>query len=381
MSDDHQDDEGNRPERLGPSDAGATPGPGAPPRIELPPPRMESRPSRGSRLRARTSRHQRRSLPEEPVYEDELDEGPGLAPLSRPGTKAQARRRGLIILGSVLVLVLLVALSGVVGKVRRGIKSLSGNDQAVTTTTRPVSTVAIPEGFRVSQILYRLHQRVPRFSISGMRELLASGRVKSDLLPPGGVAKNLLPTNGTPFEGLLAPATYEVTRQQSAAVVLNQMAAKSEQVARSLDLTAAAKKLNLTPYQVVTVASLVQAEASPSDAPKVARVLYNRMARNMPLQVDATSVYLYCANLTKGDCSDPKLDFNSSSPYNTRKNVGLPPTPIGTPGQAALSGAMHPADGPWLYYVATAPGKTLFTDNYQEFLAGTEQCRAAGLGC
>ena len=76
-----------------------------------------------------------------------------------------------------------------------------------------------------------------------------------------------------------------------------------------------------------------------------------------------------------------EIDFESDSPYNTRRQVGLPPTPIGGPGEAAIQAALHPADGDWIYYVLEAQGRHFFTASESEFLQKKEECEAKGLGC
>ncbi|MBS1847112.1 MAG: endolytic transglycosylase MltG, partial [Actinobacteria bacterium] len=127
--------------------------------------------------------------------------------------------------------------------------------------------------------------------------------------------------------------------------------------------------------------SLVQAEAgNPDEAPKIARVIYNRLAAGQPLGIDATSRYLSII-------SGRPVDFASPSPYNTRRRPGLPPTPIAAPGDFALDAAAHPATGNWLYYVRSvqndAQGRPqhIFTASAQEFERAKKACHDAGLGC
>ncbi len=151
----------------------------------------------------------------------------------------------------------------------------------------------------------------------------------------------------------------------------------------TMSLESGAAKLGVSPYGLVTVASLVQAEAgNPDEAPKIARVIYNRLAAGQPLGIDATSRYL---SIKTGD----PVDFESSSPYNTRRNPGLPPTPIGSPGDFALQAALHPAAGDWMYYVrdvhndAQGRPQHVFTASAAEFArrqAGLPRRRALGCG-
>jgi UPF0755 protein len=119
------------------------------------------------------------------------------------------------------------------------------------------------------------------------------------------------------------------------------------------------------------MASLVQAEGGRlSDYPKIARVIYNRLAQGMPLQLDST--VLYGLNTYGIIASDQQL--NSTSPYNTYKYKGLPPGPIDSPGDAAIRAVLHPASGNWLYFVTVNPktGETLYTSSPAQF----EQFRA-----
>lgn len=231
--------------------------------------------------------------------------------------------------------------------------------------------VSIPEGFRVEQIERRIHATIPRFSIAEVRAALAGGAVHSSLLPAG--------THD--WEGLLFPATYPVTPTESVTTLLQQMATTMDDRVDALQPDADVKALLSSDYQLVTVASLVQAEAgNPDEAPKIARVIYNRMAAGQPLGIDATSRY---ESIITGN----PVDFSSTSPYNTRRHPGLPPTPIGAPGQVALDAAAHPASGDWIYYVRSvqndAQGRPqhVFTDSVTEFERAKRACHDAGLGC
>jgi UPF0755 protein len=110
----------------------------------------------------------------------------------------------------------------------------------------------------------------------------------------------------------------------------------------------------------------------------VARVIYNRLKQGIPLGIDATSRY----EAELAGRSRNQINFNSTSPYNTRKQKGLPPTPIASPGRDAIAAALHPADGPWIYYVLQdAQGHHLFTASASEFAAAKQRCHDRGLGC
>jgi uncharacterized YceG family protein len=122
---------------------------------------------------------------------------------------------------------------------------------------------------------------------------------------------------------------------------------------------AAAAALHVTPYQLLTVASMVEREAQvPGDRPKIAAVIYNRLRQGIPLGIDA-SIY-YAVELAKHVATYTheltESELHIDSPYNTRTHTGLPPTPISNPGAASIQAAAHPAHAAYLYYVAGADG-------------------------
>ncbi len=215
--------------------------------------------------------------------------------------------------------------------------------------------ITIPEGLRQSQVL----------------ELIAS---KSELSAAAlqTAAKNT-PALGLPAyaggnaEGFLFPSTYDVGPGTTAEQLLRQMVDRHKAVASKLNLTSGAARLRLTPYQILIVASLTQAEARhKEDFPKVARVIYNRLAIDQPLQFDSTVNYALNQNVLKLSDKDLAID----SRYNTYKHPGLPPGPICEPGEDALRAALQPAAGSWRYFVTTNPqtGETKFTSSDEEFL-------------
>lgn len=118
-------------------------------------------------------------------------------------------------------------------------------------------------------------------------------------------------------------------------------------------------------YQTVTIASLVQAEAATkADMGKVARVVFNRLERGMPLQMDSTINYA----LNRFTLKTTENDTRVESPYNSYQRMGLPPTPIDNPGEEAMRAALSPTPGDWLYFVTVKPGDTRFTASYAEHL-------------
>jgi len=217
-------------------------------------------------------------------------------------------------------------------------------------------TVTVPEGWRMSRIIATLAAKDPHITQNDYKQALTS---KSLGLPSYADGK---------AEGYLFPATYQITPTATALSVLQQMTQAYSTQTAPLNLTQAAKAVNLTPAQVIIVASLVQAEGgSDSNFPKVARVVYNRLAINMKLGFDST--VFYALNTYGIAASDKQLAEASSSPYDTYKYAGLPPGPIDSPGVAAITAALHPASGNWLYFVTVNPktGETLFTASESQF--------------
>lgn len=179
---------------------------------------------------------------------------------------------------------------------------------------------------------------------------------------------------GSTLEGMLFPATYEVDPKAKArAFVVGQLEAFSTRFAE-VDMTRAAKA-NLTEYDVVIIASMIDREAMvAAERPLVAAVIWNRLRKGMLLQIDAT--IQYALGKTK-----PLLTFDDleiDSPYNTYKHEGLPPTPISNPGLAALRAAADPADVDYLYYVARGDGtgRHYFSTSYEQFLADQAKANA-----
>ena len=173
------------------------------------------------------------------------------------------------------------------------------------------------------------------------------------------------------LEGFLFPATYDMTAGATVRrLVAEQLTAFRERF--GTEDVRRAHELGVTPYQLLTVASMVEREAQlPGDRSKIAAVIYNRLRLGMPLGIDAT-IY-YAVELQKGiatytgELTESQLKIDS--PYNTRLHKGLPPTPISNPGTASIHAAAHPAHVPYLYYVAGADGcgEQVFSTNYAQF--------------
>lgn len=171
-------------------------------------------------------------------------------------------------------------------------------------------------------------------------------------------------------EGFLFPKKYKFEGETSAEQIVNRLLEQYLIETRELDFEAAQRRLNLTEYELVTVASLVEKEsANAEERSIIAGVIYNRIRSGMPLQVDATVQYVL--GKPKEDLSIDDLEVES--PYNTYKNRGLPPGPIANPSRESIHAALEPAATDSLYYVLEPGGKQhFFTDDYDEFLEAKE---------
>jgi len=167
-------------------------------------------------------------------------------------------------------------------------------------------------------------------------------------------------------EGFLFPKQYEFEEGTTAPQMVTRMLEQYLMETQTMDVSSARERLNLTEYELVTVASLIEKEAArPEERPLVASVIYNRIRRDMPLQIDASIHYA----LDKQGEQLSLADLKVNSPYNTYENTGLPPGPICSPGRESLEAAMNPAGTGYLYYVLKVNGEEhFFTSNYQEFL-------------
>ena len=167
-------------------------------------------------------------------------------------------------------------------------------------------------------------------------------------------------------EGFLFPKQYEFEEGTTAPQMVTRMLEQYLMETETLDISEARERLNLTEYELVTVASLIEKEASrPEERPLVASVIYNRIRKDMPLQIDASVHYA----LDKQGEELSLADLEVNSPYNTYENTGLPPGPICSPSRQSLEAAINPAETDYLYYVLKANGEEhFFTGNYREFL-------------
>lgn len=216
----------------------------------------------------------------------------------------------------------------------------------------------IPEGFTLKQIAVRVGA-LPGRSADDFMAVATSGQVHSQFAP-----------NQNNLEGLLFPATYEVRADDTTLSIVQKMVSTFDDNASALGLGPAATQLGVTPYQVAIVASMVEREAKlDADRGPIASVIYNRLRKNILLQIDATLLY-----------GEGQIDKKSGSPYNTYKVKGLPPTPIACPGLPSLQAAANPPTTNYLYYVLSdADGKHAFATNAADFAKLEAAARAKGL--
>jgi UPF0755 protein len=230
-------------------------------------------------------------------------------------------------------------------------------------------SVTIPEGLWLTDISSRLLDSLSAFDPTELELAVVGGGIRSKFQPEGNIS----------LEGLMFPDTYQVDEdlQADEAAMVARMVAHFDEVATEVGYSQAQALTGLTPYEVIIIASLIEEEAKvPEDRAKISRVIYNRIAQGMKMEIDATVIYALGEHTTELTFAD----LNFDSPYNTRLNPGLPPTPIAAPGRAALEAALNPADGPWLFYVlADEDGSHFFTDDFDEFQNQVNKSRAEGL--
>jgi UPF0755 protein len=193
------------------------------------------------------------------------------------------------------------------------------------------------------------------------------------------VTSTLSPAGSHNLEGLLGTGTYRVLPGETDTALLTDMVQTFEGQATAAGLSSSsAAALGLTPYQVVTVASVVEKEGYyPKNMPQVARVIYNRLAHRTPLQMDSTILYALGQD---GGTVTPQ-DLKIQNPYNTYLNGGLPPTPICMSSPIALSAALHAPPGGWMYFVVVdKSGTEAFADTFAEQLANEQLAHARGVG-
>lgn len=193
--------------------------------------------------------------------------------------------------------------------------------------------VTFPEGFTLSQMAERLKRDIPGFDEA---EFLVRARDAGS-----GPISSFADPGVDSLEGLVFPDTYSFAVSEKPVQILQRMVRLMERVGRQEGLSDAPTTLGLTPYQVLIVASLIEREAKvDGDRARIARVIYNRLAMGMNLEIDASLYY-------GQDPETPFADLKAiDSPYNTYLRSGLPPTPIANPGRSSIAAALAPAPNP-----------------------------------
>ena len=280
----------------------------------------------------------------------------------RRPSRRQVRLRRLVAVGAVLAVL--------AGGAWAGASLVRGDEEPPPTTQATPALkrlrIIFPEGFTVREMADRVaavreiaiarRNVTPRLTRSGYVQAVAAAR------PPRPFRKDW---GGRSLEGFLFPATYEFSQfTLSEKLVRDQLRAFQRQWNR-IDLRYARSK-NLTPYDVLIIASMVEKEAvAARERPLVAAVIYNRLREGMVLGIDATIRY---GRDVPGTESLKQSDIESDSPYNTRRRAGLPPTPIANPGLASIRAAARPAKVDYLFFVRKPDGvHHFFTASQSEF--------------
>ena len=227
----------------------------------------------------------------------------------------------------------------------------------------------IPEGLWIDEILQETADQIPAITVAQLQAALESGAVQP----------RYRPTGNTSWEGLLFPAKYFIEEGITPEEVLAKMSNEFAKVTGELGYGAAERTFNLSAYEVIIIASLIEAEAkTDADRAKISRVIHNRLIEGIPLGIDATLIY---ENGVRGEVPT-REQLDTPTPYNTRhpEVTGLPPTPIAAPGRASLEAAMNPTPGPWLFYVLIdEQGNHAFATELDEHNANVAIAREKGL--
>ncbi len=245
---------------------------------------------------------------------------------------------------------------------------------------RDVKTNAVTDG------VFSLISRATCVNLDGDRHCVsvdnlrkAAGTAEPSALSVPNWAMNAVSALGNDhrrLEGLIAPGTWNIDPSASPQDILSTLIGTSAAQYAQGGLLDTAKSMNMSPYQILTVGSLVQRESKPDDFAKVGRVIYNRLHENRKLEFDSTVNY----PLDRIEVATTDADRGQNTPWNTYLRPGLPATPICSPGQPALAAAEQPAPGDWLYFVTIdMQGTTLFTRNYEQHLANIELAKRNGV--
>jgi UPF0755 protein len=202
--------------------------------------------------------------------------------------------------------------------------------------------LTIPEGFTRFDIAKRIVERFPQSEPVTEQQVLLLMEDTSLIRDIAPEAKNL--------EGYMYPSTYSLPREAKPADVIKTMVEQFRKIWRP-EWTEAAKSMRRTPHEIVTIASLIETESGvEGERPTVSSVIHNRLSKNIPLGIDQTVVYI-AKMQNRWDGTINRSDLDVDSPYNTRKYGGLPPGPISSISESAITAALNPAQTDYIYYV------------------------------
>ena len=174
------------------------------------------------------------------------------------------------------------------------------------------------------------------------------------------------------LEGLIAPGEYTIDPKSDAKAILKDLITKSAQEYQKTNIESRAQVIGLSPYELLTAASLVEREAPANDFGKVARVILNRLHKPMKLEFDSTVNY----DLPEVEVATTDADRNRQTPWNTYAKEGLPETPIASASIKAIEAMENPEEGKWLFFVTVDKnGRTVFSDTYEQHLAAVEEAQ------
>ena len=222
--------------------------------------------------------------------------------------------------------------------------------------------ITVPEGFTVARIAERVAGQMPWITAEEFVAASETGAVRSPIQP----------AEVNSLEGLLYPETYAFDEGVASQAIQQRMVAQFDSVVERLGQPSVP---GITPYQAVIIASMIEKEAKiEEDRAKVARVIYNRLAKGQRLQVDPTVYYKQPKGTSFADAVE------NDTPYNTYRRTGLPPTPICNPGEASLRAAWNPVDGPWFFYVTVNrnTGEMAYNVTFEEHKKAIAAAKAAG---
>jgi len=221
--------------------------------------------------------------------------------------------------------------------------------------------IKIPEGLKINQMIYALRRHKDTD--------INIARIDSLIRDTNFIRK--LGIKETTLEGYLFPDTYIFFKGEKAENVIERMVTRLFEILKPSQ-EFKIKSMTFNTHEILTIASMIEREAMTyREKPIIASVIYNRLEKNMPLQIDATVLYSLGYHKSRVLYKDLRI----KSPYNTYRNRGLPPGPIASPGFQSIMAALHPAKTDYLYYVATGKGDHIFSETFEEHIKAREKVK------